>query len=78
MQLSKSQKNELQKLDSVFKKMEKLSEKNGINLDHYVIANEFNYPDYSQQNQIKVMEQNRRRQEVFELSRQQKQVVKSK
>ncbi len=78
MQLSKSQKNELQKLDSVFKKMEKLSEKNGINLDRYVIANEFNYPDYSQQNQIKVMEQNRRRQEVFELSRQQKQVVKSK
>ena len=78
MQLSKSQKNELQKLDSVFKKMEKLSEKNGINLDRYVIANEFNYPDYLQQNQIKVMEQNRRRQEVFELSRQQKQVVKSK
>ena len=66
MSLTKSQKVELKKIDSVYKKIEKLSESGGITFDDYQKINEFHYNDLSDENRKRVFERNRTRQEVFE------------
>ncbi|MEP7263384.1 MAG: hypothetical protein ABI772_02745 [Bacteroidota bacterium] len=70
MPLTKTQKSELKKIDSVFKKMEKLSGRNGISLDQDLFIQEFQFNNLSDQNEQLVFEQGRKRREVFELSKQ--------
>jgi hypothetical protein len=72
MPLTKNQKSELKRITSAYRKMEKLSVKNGILLDSYVISQEFHFNDHSEGHRRLVFEQGRRRQEVFELSKQHK------
>lgn len=70
MPLTKTQKSELKKIDSVFKRMEKLSVKNGISLEQDLFIQEFQFNNLSDQKRREVFEQGRKRQEVFELSKQ--------
>jgi hypothetical protein len=70
MSLTRLQKIELKKIDSVYRKIEKLSETGGITFDDYQKVNEFHYNDLTGEKRRQAFDQGRNRQEVFERSRQ--------
>ena len=64
MSLTRVQQDELKKIDSTLKKLEQLSEKAGVELDKYLITNDF----YYEENKSAADKQSRKRQELFERS----------
>lgn len=71
MPLTKSQKNVLKKIDAIYARLEKLSGHSGLSLDKFVDTG-FHFPDKSELDRKRVGEHSRKRQQVFERSRQQK------
>ena len=72
MPLTKTQKNELKKIDAGFTQIEKLSEKIGFSLEEYVPDLDFCFPDISNLQKKRANEQSRNRRQVFEQTKQRK------
>lgn len=69
MPLTKSQKNVLKKIDAVYARLERLSGQTRLSLDQFIDPG-FHFPDKSELERKKVGEHSRKRQQVFERSRQ--------
>jgi hypothetical protein len=70
MTLTKTQKTEIKKIESGFKKMEKLTESNEISLDAYVLSQDFHFSNLSDEHRNLVNEQSQRRQDIFKQNKQ--------
>lgn len=70
MPLTKSQKVELKKIDSVYRRIEEASENGRIKFEDYQRLNEFPFADFSEEKRSEAFERSRTRQEVFERSKQ--------